>query len=219
MSKKATLFSTAPVLAHSFSTPLTNILLNTEIAVKNLSTEAKKLSDIYLQRVLINTHYLRSLLHLTDSPLPIAFAPKNALQELLMLNGDTKLKEHVVSRILAPDHFELTGNKLSFQEMVVCLLNNAYESYPSKKRHKPIFLTFGLQEKNCTLSVVDGGRGMTWFKQILCTTQLYTTKENHSGLGLYFVKKTIEQEFGGRLILQSRLGRGTVVTLQFPSQA
>jgi len=216
MSKKFIFFSTAPVIAHSFSTPITNILLNTEIVVNNLPTEAKKLSNIYLQRILINAQYLNSALQLNNVLTPTFFSPKDALQELLKLNQDTKLKQQIISRLSIPNHFKLKGNKLFFQEMVVCLLNNAYESYPKQKYYKPIFLIFNLQKKFCTLSVIDGGRGMTWLRIKLSISQFYSTKKKHSGLGLYFVKRTIEQEFNGQLKLQSRLGQGTTVSLQFP---
>ncbi|MFH2118125.1 MAG: HAMP domain-containing sensor histidine kinase [Candidatus Paceibacterota bacterium] len=216
MSKKLALFSTAPVICHSFSTPVTNILLNTQIAVQALPREARELSDIYLQRVLLNANYLNSALQTTDSIAPSSFSPKHALLELLALNEGTKLKQQLVSRLPVANNFKLSGNKLFFQEIVACLLNNAYESYPQEKINKPIFLNFNLKNKFCVLSVTDGGQGMNWVKQKLSTTQFYSTKQNHSGLGLYFVKKALEEKFGGKLTLSSRPNKGTTITLNFP---
>ncbi|OGJ37815.1 MAG: hypothetical protein A2383_01870 [Candidatus Pacebacteria bacterium RIFOXYB1_FULL_39_46] len=215
MSKKLALFSTAPVIRHSFSTPITNILLNTQIAVQALPVEARALSDIYLQRVLLNANYLSSALQ-TATSTHSWFSPKQALKELLTLNDDTKLKQHLISRLPVTDNFKLSGNKLFFQEMVACLLNNAYESYAPEKINKPIFLSFSLKNKVGVLSVADGGQGMNWLKQKMSINQFYSSKQNHSGLGLYFVKKTLEQDFGGKFLLSSRPQKGTVITLSFP---
>ncbi|HEX9817814.1 MAG TPA: hypothetical protein VGA89_02910, partial [Patescibacteria group bacterium] len=95
MSENSTLFSTAPIICHIFATPVTNILINTEIAVKNLPEEAKNSADIYLQRVLLNAQYLHSVLQLENETSAQYFSPQSALKELLALNGDSKLKKHV----------------------------------------------------------------------------------------------------------------------------
>lgn len=218
MFKKPALFSTAPILKHSFATPVTNILLNSEIAVKNLRQAVPAKSEIYLQRILLNAKYLQSVLKLADTNCPERFSPQAALQELITLNEGTQLKKSLVSRIFLAPNCRLTGNKLAFQEMAVCLLNNAFESYQSQQTQRLVFLSAVQKENAVELSVADGGRGMNWLAQKLSTTQAYSTKSDHSGLGLYFVKTTLEHEFGGRLLLRSRLRQGTTITLQFPRQ-
>jgi len=214
MEKKPALFSTVPIIRHSFATPLTNILLNTEIAVKNLA-QTPTHTEIYLQRVLLNAQYLQSALRLSDSAEHQPFSPQQALAELLSLNQHTRLKQHLVSRIFLPASLKLAGNRLAFQEMVACLLNNAYESYLSSK-NRLVFLNAIADEQALVVSVADGGRGMPWLKQKLSTSPFYSTKTNHSGLGLYFVKRTIEAEFAGHFSLRSKLNKGTTVGLRFP---
>lgn len=218
MSKKPRLFSTVPIIRHSFATPLTNILLNTEIAANNLTRLKPADSEIYLKRVMLNAQYLQSVLKLSETGAIDSFSPKTALHELITLNDGTQLKHHLVSRIFLSSNFTLNGSKLAFQEMMVCLLNNAYESYETRRHHKLVFLNAVLGKKAFHLSVTDGGKGMGWLSQKLSTTQLYSTKKNHSGLGLYFVKKTVEQEFSGHFTLYSRPQKGTTVALSFPME-
>jgi signal transduction histidine kinase len=216
MVNKTRLFSTVPIIRHSFATPLTNILMNTEIAVDNLNRLQPETSEIYLKRVLLNAQYLQSVLKLSEPGQSPNFSPKTALQELIALNEGTQLKQHLISRIFLPAIFKLAGSKLAFQEAIVCLLNNAYESYRARQKRRLVFLSAVLGEQALHLSVTDGGQGMNWLTQKLSTTQLYSTKERHSGLGLYFVKKTVEQELHGRFQLFSRPLHGTTVALTFP---
>lgn len=213
MVAKTHLFSTAPVLRHSFATPVTNILLNTEIAVENLRAHP---SALYLQRTLLNARHLQSLLRLSENPQPEIFSPQDALHELIALNEGTKLKEVLVSRLFLPPSLRLKGNKLAFQEMAVCLLNNAYESYEKRHPHRLVFVSATHEKTNFHLSVADGGRGMSWLDKTLCTTHRYSTKQNHTGLGLYFVKETATKEFRGKLDIYSQKSRGTTITLRLP---
>ncbi|HCR81224.1 MAG: Histidine kinase,tetratricopeptide repeat protein,histidine kinase [Candidatus Pacebacteria bacterium GW2011_GWB1_47_8] len=216
MTGKSRLFSTAPIIRHSFATPLTNILLNTEIAAENLYQSAPDVSQLYLNRVLLNARYLQSVLKLSDAADPTAFSPSQALHELIALNEGTQLKRHLVSRVVLPADCQLTGNKLVFQEMIVCLVNNAFESYQPKRHYKLVFLTAAQQTQTINISVTDGGKGMNWLSTRLSVTPLYSTKRDHSGLGLYFVKKSLEQEFSGQFQLYSRPNQGTTIVLRFP---
>jgi sensor histidine kinase regulating citrate/malate metabolism len=179
---------------------------------------APKVSKLYLNRVLLNARYMQSILKLSDTADATRFSPTDALHELITLNEETQLKRHLVSRLTLPAECQLTGNKLTFQEMLVCLINNAYESYEPKRHYKLVFLNAVQHDRSIKISVTDGGKGMNWLAQKLSVTPLYSTKQEHSGLGLYFVKKSLEQEFAGQLQLHSRLNQGTTVVLRFPLQ-
>lgn len=205
-----------PIIQHSCATPLTNIILNTQLASQNAHQKSPASPDMYLQRVLLNAQHLQNTLRLAESPNSQSFSPENALQELLALNEGAKLKQQLVSRIFIPRPTRIRGSQLAFQEIAVCLLNNAYESYAQTKRHKLVFLSAVVEKELFKLSVADGGQGMSWWQQKISTQQWYSSKQRHSGLGLFFVKKTLEQEFGGHFQLRSRRGRGTVITACFP---
>jgi signal transduction histidine kinase len=69
-----------------------------------------------------------------------------------------------------------------------------------------------------TLSVADEGAGMDARTLELACDEFYTTKAQGRGLGLHFVKR-VARAHGGRLELQSQLGRGTIVSIHLPAAA
>jgi signal transduction histidine kinase len=68
------------------------------------------------------------------------------------------------------------------------------------------------------LSVVDDGPGMDARTREQAQEAFFTTKAEGSGLGLAFVRRVAEAH-GGQLQIESRLGRGTTVTLVIPCDA
>lgn len=72
-----------------------------------------------------------------------------------------------------------------------------------------------LSVKECGLSVVDNGRGMTPEELENAGRPFFTTKTRGTGLGLGTVKKIVEAH-NGRLYMESELGGGTRVTVTLP---
>ena len=65
------------------------------------------------------------------------------------------------------------------------------------------------------ISVTDDGIGMDPREREHAWEELFTTKPNGSGLGLPFVKRVVEAH-GGTVVLTSRRGAGTTVTMLVP---
>ncbi|MEJ2664995.1 MAG: HAMP domain-containing sensor histidine kinase, partial [Spirochaetia bacterium] len=68
------------------------------------------------------------------------------------------------------------------------------------------------------LSVRDNGEGITREHRDSVFELMYTTKQEGSGFGLFFVKKVIEK-YGGTIEIQSEPGRGTTFTVYLPLQS
>jgi signal transduction histidine kinase len=66
-----------------------------------------------------------------------------------------------------------------------------------------------------TIRIVDTGKGISPDDQAKIFAPFYTTKEKGTGLGLAFVKEIVS-DHGGKLSLESTLGRGTTFTLELP---
>ncbi|NCN45684.1 MAG: hypothetical protein COU63_03185 [Candidatus Pacebacteria bacterium CG10_big_fil_rev_8_21_14_0_10_36_11] len=213
---KNTLFSTTPILQHSLATPLTNILSLSELALENIKQENLYKPEQELQRVLLNAKHMQSMLAFRDRQQRYVFSPQKAINELLCINDQTRIKKNLVTRIVIPANKFLCGNKLLFQEIVVCLLNNAHESYNKKTKHKLVFLSAINKNSNCLLSVVDAGKGMNWWEKQMALKPFSSFKQNHSGLGLFFVKQTVEKEFNGSVNIRSKIKQGTTIELSFP---
>lgn len=213
----AKLFSTTPIIKHSIATPLTNILFNSELAIENIrKNKTNYCPESELSSVMMNAKYIESLLFLSDKQQTYLFSPQKALFELIKMNDQTKLKKSLVSRVSLPFKKFLVGNKLLFQEILVCLLNNAFESYQKNTTNKLVFLSAIEENEKCLISIVDGGRGMNWWEKNLASLPFNSTKQKHSGLGLFFAKQTIEKDFKGKIIIKSQKNKGTTVEVTLP---
>jgi len=75
--------------------------------------------------------------------------------------------------------------------------------------------TLDRQRENFVLRVEDDGAGMSPEVLEHCTELFYTRKDKGSGIGLALCRRVAESS-GGRLEVESELGRGTVVTVYIP---
>lgn len=70
------------------------------------------------------------------------------------------------------------------------------------------------------LRVADDGPGMTEEMRARCFEPFQSTKRNLAsrpcGLGLAIVRRKIEEHLGGRVLVESELGRGSTFTLEVP---
>ncbi|MHC4578018.1 MAG: ATP-binding protein [Planctomycetota bacterium] len=109
----------------------------------------------------------------------------------------------------------LGGNRYRFRRMVFNLIMNAVDAMTGRKVGV-INLSNVLDGDRTVLRVRDNGSGMTPAK----VAQLLTDKESLDGelhsLGFVFVRQTVA-EFGGDLSIESEVGRGTTITLDFPA--
>jgi hypothetical protein len=108
----------------------------------------------------------------------------------------------------------LRGNVARFRRMYFNLVMNAVDAMANRDVG---VLTVGaaIENDRVVLSVSDNGSGMPPEK----IDQLLAEKETLDGelhsLGFVFVRQTV-REFGGELLIESHLGRGTTITISFP---
>jgi two-component system sensor histidine kinase HydH len=93
------------------------------------------------------------------------------------------------------------------------LLRNALESGA-----RTVTLRVGASDRRLELAVVDDGPGMDARTRARARRAFFTTKSDGTGLGLAFARRVAEAH-GGRLDLQSALGRGTTVRMSWPTHA
>jgi signal transduction histidine kinase len=117
-----------------------------------------------------------------------------------------------VQRYLDPDLPSLLLEPQSLQAAIVNLVKNALEAMPqggqlvARTRTTRVGVAFDLIDTGCGM---DEKTAMHMFEAF------FSTKSGGSGLGLPTARKIIEAH-GGRIDVQSELGRGTKFTLEFP---
>lgn len=142
--------------------------------------------------------------------------------------------ESVVSNPSPP----LDGNKNQLTEVFYNLMSNAYDAIKSKEQkvkegHLTLLAGQGYKGKIAVSATSIAKNGVDWLQVVVHDTGIgikpedlsrlfipfFTTKataEKGTGLGLYVIKKIIENH-GGRVEVNSVFGEGTTFTIQLPA--
>ncbi len=92
---------------------------------------------------------------------------------------------------------------------------DAIEEYPNLKQGK-ISIHTRVQDSVAEIVISDNGVGMSEDMIREVFEFGYTTKEHGVGIGLYFVKQTLQEKFKGIIEVQSKKGIGTAFTISLP---
>ncbi len=104
------------------------------------------------------------------------------------------------------------GNAPEFREAITNIIFNACDAMPDGGTLR---ISSAFNSNSVTLSISDTGTGMTDEVKESCLAPFFSTKgEMGSGLGLALVDGLL-QKFGGTLRIDSELGKGTTVHMNF----
>jgi signal transduction histidine kinase len=117
-----------------------------------------------------------------------------------------------VIKYLDPELPSMLLHSDSMQAALMNLVKNALEAM--NEGGELVLHTYATGE-GITLDLIDNGCGMDENTAIHIFEPFYSTKHGGSGLGLPMARKIIEAH-GGRITVQSDIGRGTKFSLEFP---
>ena len=120
-----------------------------------------------------------------------------------------------VVRYLDPDLPSILLHSDSMQAALINLVKNAMEAMSNGGQF--VVHSYSIPG-GVALDLIDTGSGMDETTALRMFEPFYSTKEGGSGLGLPTARKIIEAH-GGRISVQSELGRGTKFALEFPVPA
>ncbi|ARJ39888.1 hypothetical protein SporoP8_13985 [Sporosarcina ureae] len=207
----------AASIAHEVRNPMTTLqgflqLLehevtgNAQMYVNVIQDEVKRMNEILnemlaLSKPVVDEITIFSLSVLVEDVL-ILLRPKALLDQI-----------HLVNEFNATGSLLIKANPNRIKQVFINLLKNAMEAM-SANDTLSVLISEG-DHRNIDIFISDTGIGME--KEQLDTIFLpfITNKPGGTGLGLPFVKKTI-QEHGGSISVTSEVGKGTVFHLTFP---
>ncbi|MBI5410072.1 MAG: hypothetical protein HZA14_11955 [Nitrospirae bacterium] len=143
-----------------------------------------------------------------------------AIQDLAQNGNGNGHKVRMESRI--PENLRLACDSNALFEILINLIRNGQEACP---KNGSVILSAQEHETEVILRIKDTGSGIpsAHFDHIF--EPFYTTKNSRqngkpsgSGMGLFIVKENMES-MGAKIEVRSRLGKGTVFRLRFPSLA
>ena len=107
----------------------------------------------------------------------------------------------------------IKGNPLELREVFINIINNAIDAMPEGGT-----LSFSTREEkgNVIVNISDTGLGMDEETQSKIFDPFFTTKDHGTGLGMSIVSGIIKRH-GGKIEVQSQMGRGSTFILSFPS--
>jgi len=213
--------------AHELKTPLTAMKGNFEVSLQRTRS-----AEEYRETIISNLAEVDRLTAMTKSLLTLAqFAgdrPPLVLQTLAL----PPLVEEVVSElsVLAQEgniHLQaecqpvppLLGDASQLKQALINLLDNALRHTPSGGT---ITVRVGLHDRSIRLSVEDTGPGIDshhlphLFERFYRVDQARDRHSGGTGLGLAIVKEIVEAH-GGHIEAHSQVGKGTTLTITFPT--
>ncbi|MFD2207177.1 ATP-binding protein [Kiloniella antarctica] len=216
-------------MSHEIRTPLNAIIGFTEAMSMEILGKEPMLYRDYVQHIHQSGEHLLELINdmldlskidaglltldLSDGdPLNLVNEAVNMMSKIAVLNTVS-----VVQDINIPEHFLIQLDKHRFRQIVINLLGNAIKFSEGKE----VTIQLDHQEKNLILRVIDQGIGMASEDIPIALTPFAQIERDHmskryegSGLGLPITKQLVELH-GGKMSIESELGKGTTVTAIF----
>jgi PAS domain S-box-containing protein len=214
--------------SHDLKAPITNIEGLLHLLRRTLPTAVR--ADALVATVLDRMHdsaerFTRTITHLTDvTKLQIEFAQPPVTLRLADVVEDVRqdlvpqLSEASAQLEVEVDNCQpRVFSKKNLRSIVYNLLSNALKyRHPDRSPH--IRIACAAEADSVALTVQDNGLGLNELQQARLF-QLFQRLHNHvegSGLGLYMLKKIVENA-GGTIEVQSQVNVGTTFTIRFPA--
>jgi signal transduction histidine kinase len=210
-------------LAHEIKNPLSVIRMNMDLLAEDLAdaeTHRERRTRAKVDTVHEQCTRLEKLLNdflrfARLRRLDLAAGSLNEQVECVLRLFETQATEQKV-RILPHLDRSLPSILLDRETLHAALLNlikNALEAMPNGG---DLTIITRITRKGVALDLIDTGEGMDEQTALHMFEAFYSTKDGGSGLGLPTARKIIEAH-GGRIGVQSDVGRGTKFTLEFPT--
>jgi PAS domain S-box-containing protein len=135
--------------------------------------------------------------------------PKHLIDDALAL---ANVQKNVTINNLVAETPQIIVDTAKMSRVIVNIVKNAMDAMP---KGGSITLTSQQTEDSVELVFTDTGEGMDESTLTKLWTPLFTTKDKGVGLGLAICKRIVESH-GGKIAVQSELGKGTMFTVVIP---
>ena len=212
-------------LAHEIKNPLSVIRMNMELLAEDFTdaqTPQERRALTKIETVQKQCTRLENLLRdflkfarLRD--LELSPGNLNEVVDRVLNFFETQAKQSEIEfiRFLDP---ALPSIKLDEQTLHAALLNLVKNSLEAMPDGGQLLARTRLTRQGVALDLIDTGCGMDSKTAMRMFEAFYSTKNGGTGLGLPTARKIIEAH-GGRISVQSEVGRGTQFTIEFPQPA
>ena len=209
-------------LAHEIKNPLSVIHMNIDLLSEDLTEIDTRSSHRLLNRIDIvrgQCERMESLLRdflrytrLRDIDLVSGSLNEQIDVVLRAYQAQSEQEAIDIERYLDADLPSILLHSDSLQAALMNLVKNAIESMANGGQL--VVRTYATRS-SVALDLIDTGRGVDDVTVMHMFEPFYSTKDGGTGLGLPTARRIIESH-GGRISVQSEVGRGTKFVLEFP---
>jgi signal transduction histidine kinase len=222
--KLSSLGQLAAAVAHELNNPLAGILIYTRLAKEKIIkgiVDREKLQN-NLEKIESAIEYCNSIIQgLLDfarqtEPLLRPVTIGRAIDKAMSLTGhQIKMKTIEVSRADAPS---LSLVVADFNQLVQVIINLILNAVQSMKEGGRLTINTSQDDSLVKIAVSDTGNGIPPENMDKLFTPFFTTKEDVKGVGLGLaISYGIIERHGGRIEVQSEVGRGSTFTVILPA--
>jgi signal transduction histidine kinase len=213
-------------VAHELNNPLAGVvgqaaLLRRRLKKASIPDEERERLDAYVQHIENESGRCREIIHALLSFSQSAGAGRDhldvsgSLEKLLVLwQSNARAAGIVVKQDLARDLPLVSVNEQQVQQVVMHVLANAQQAMPDGGT---VTVTTRRCDEGVAICITDTGRGIPKEHLDKIFDPFFTTKDNWQspGLGLSVCYSIVETH-GGRIEVDSEIGRGTTFRIVFP---
>jgi two-component system, OmpR family, phosphate regulon sensor histidine kinase PhoR len=211
-------------VSHELKTPLTSIKAYTEALLDMASDDQVKsflkVIDEESDRLLFLINDLLNVSRIQAGKMKMHFMPtppRAVVDEVLTISKIRSDKHEVVVEV-APDLPWMLLDKDKLKEVLINLISNAIKYSPKGGK---VWIRMRLEESNLRVDIEDQGIGIakenlpSLFQAFYRVDSSHTAEIPGTGLGLVIVKAIVEHH-GGRIWVDSEVGRGTCISFLIP---
>lgn len=212
-------------LAHEIKNPLSVIRMNMDLIAEDLSETQSPTARRAMAKIEMVQKQCTRLEDLLNDFLKFArlrrldLSPgdlNEQIERVLSLFEPQTVEQQIdVIRYLEADLPVILLDEQAIQTALVNLVKNAIEAMPDGGQ---LVARTRSTRNGIAFDLIDSGCGMDEKTALRMFEAFFGTKNGSSGLGLPTARKIVEAH-GGRIDVQSELGRGTQFTLEFPVPA
>jgi signal transduction histidine kinase len=210
-------------LAHEIKNPLSVIHMNAELLSEEIEESqwpGKRRAIGKVEMIKQQCHRMENLLRdflrfakMQELEMSVGSLNDQIQAVLNLFQAQADKQDIHISKFLDADLPNIRLNSSALQAALINLVKNAIEAMP--EGGELMIHTFSLPT-GVAMEMIDSGCGMDETTAMRMFEPFYSTKPEGSGLGLPTTRKIVEAH-GGRINVQSEVGRGTKFSLEFPT--
>jgi|SRR5579872_1188171 len=211
-------------LFHDLANPLTSVSLS----ISQLKESAVKGTKEYLDQAFQASKNMGEFLQairrqLQSQEVQKLFSLNEEVENIIKILNYKAKSAGVEIKYVSGQSIPFFGNPLKFHQVAMNLISNAIDAYENgsdKYFKKEVLIELSEQDKIIRLNVRDWGVGISPQHLNKIFEPFFTTKkiESGTGIGLTITKDIIQEEFNGKIKVESRPGDGSLFSVEFPAR-